>query len=336
LVFDANQTAIMTNPAVQHMARRDVQSMTLADFLTTIKGKAAEIIPAWMKGQKPEDINNVKFEWYDRTLSATIAPVMLPTTNEQQVDAGNVMVLRDFTKEAELEKAKNMFLGMVSHELRTPMTAIQGYVDVLLATERGHISLVGNEYLHTINASIKQLIKLANELIDVSRIDTGEIALYPQWVDLNTLVNNVVRMVKQEFEKRDLDLTIKLADNLPRLYIDQNRLNQVLLNLLSNAYKYTPQGGATIEISQSNGWVTINISDTGVGIKEADQAKLFERFFRASDRVVQKVGGTGLGLNISKGLVELHGGQLIFHSQYGVGTTFTITLPITGQAATLS
>jgi signal transduction histidine kinase len=237
------------------------------------------------------------------------------------------MVLRDFTKEAELEKAKDLFLGMVSHELRTPMSAIQGYVDILLASENNNLSEAGYEYLQTIGVSIKQLLKLANELIDLSRMETGEIDLYPQWVDLTEVVQNAAKIVRQEYEARNLSLEIKVEDDLPQLYVDHNRLNQVLLNLLSNAYKYTPQGGAMIAVNQTDEWINIDVSDTGLGIKKADQEKMFERFFRANDRSVQRVDGVGLGLNISKGLIELHGGNLTFESQYGTGTTFTISLP---------
>ena len=327
LVFDANQEVIMTNPAVGRLARRDLQAFTLAQFLTTIEGKARELIRNWMKGQKPAEVNNVRFKWDDRTVSANIAPVILPGASEKPEDAGHVMVLRDFTKEAELEKAKDLFLGMVSHELRTPMSAIQGYVNVLLTTERGFVSETGYDYLQTINVSVKQLLKLANELIDLSRMEVGEIELYCQWVDLADLVDNVAKIVQREFESRNLSLTVQSKNGLPQLYLDPNRINQVLLNLLSNAYKYTSKGGATVEVIQSDQWVNVAISDTGIGIKAADQEKLFERFFRANDQAVRRIGGTGLGLSISKGLVELHGGELTFASQYGVGSTFTVRLP---------
>ena len=327
LVFDANQEVIMANPAASRLARRDLQAFTLAQFLTTIEGKARELIRNWMKGQKPAEVNNVRFKWDDRTVSANIAPVILPGASEKPEDAGHVMVLRDFTKEAELEKAKDLFLGMVSHELRTPMSAIQGYVNVLLTTERGFVSETGYDYLQTINVSVKQLLKLANELIDLSRMEVGEIELYCQWVDLADLVDNAAKIVRHEFESRNLSLTVQSKNGLPQLYLDPNRINQVLLNLLSNAYKYTSKGGVTVEVIQSNEWVNVAISDTGIGIKAADQEKLFERFFRANDQAVRRIGGTGLGLSISKGLVELHGGELTFASQYGVGSTFTVRLP---------
>jgi signal transduction histidine kinase len=146
-------------------------------------------------------------------------------------------------------------------------------------------------------------------------------------VDLTPIIHQAVKMVQQEFATRNLTLEVKIEPDLPDLYLDRNRILQVLLNLLSNAYKYTREGGATISVSQSEEWVQIKVSDTGVGIKAEDQANLFNRFFRANDQFVQQAGGTGLGLNITKGLTELHGGSLTFESEHGVGTTFTAALP---------
>lgn len=328
LVFDANEQVMIANPAANRLAERELQSLTLVDFLKTVGDKADEL-KAWLSGTKPNGQTNLKFEWFGRTISANVAPVTLPTT-AKQVDAGQVMVLRDFTKEAELERAKSLFLGMVSHELRTPMSAIKGYVDVLLQSEKENLSEAGYEYLQSIGLSIRQLLTLANELIDLSRMESGEIELYREWTDLKPLVNQAVKIVQQEFTTRNLRLDLKIDPDLPQLYLDRNRILQVLLNLLSNAYKYTVQGGATIELKRAGAAVQMLVADTGIGIRSADQANLFNRFFRANDQVVKKVGGTGLGLSISKGLTELHGGSLTFKSQYRAGTTFIVTLPIAG------
>jgi len=327
LVFDADQSAVMANPAASRLARRDLQSLNLSEFLATIEGQARESIKGWLKGHQPDGMNHVKFEWHERTISANIAPVILPDGGKKQVGAGNVMVLRDFTKEAELEKAKDLFLGMVSHELRTPLTAIRGYVEILLERIKGQVSEEDYQFMQVVDVNAKRLLELANELVDLSRMEMGKMDIYCQWVDVAELVQNAVKIVRSEFEKRKLSLEIKCADNLTDLYADSSRITQVLLNLLSNAYKYTLEGGATVEVSQTDEWVNITVSDTGVGIKEADQDKLFQRFFRAGDRAIQRVEGTGLGLNISKGLIELHGGRLTFESEYGVGTTFNATLP---------
>jgi signal transduction histidine kinase len=327
VVFDTKHQVMVANPAANQLAGYNLQSLGLVQLLKTIDEKASQLLENWINGRKPDDLNNVKFEWGQRTISANVAPVTLSINQGAEIDAGNVMVLRDFTKEAELEKAKAVFLGMVSHELRTPMSAIKGYVNILLNTEQEHLTETGLEYLQTIDVSIKQLLNLANELIDLSRMESGEIELYREWVYITPIVNQAVKMVQPEFIARDLTLEVQLEENLPQLYVDKNRILQILLNLLSNAYKYTVRGGATLRINQADPWVIISVSDTGVGIKPSDQSNLFNRFFRSNDRQVQQAGGTGLGLNISKGLTELHGGQLTYVSQYGVGTIFQVSLP---------
>lgn len=327
IVFDADHQVLMANPAANQLARSNLQSLSMTRLLDAIQDEARELLQAWLMGQPPPNQTNIKFEWHDKTLSANVAPVILPQEGNKQVDAGSVMVLRDFTREAQLERAKDLFLGTVSHELRTPMSAIQGYVEVLLSLKKEVLLEEGPKYLQIINVSVQQLLTLANDLIDVSRLETGEVELYCRWMDIEPIVNDAVKMVQQEFASRNLTLEVIIEKPLPKLYLDARRILQILLNLLSNAYKYTPQGGATITISQTGDWVNIAIADTGAGIKAEDQANLFKRFFRANDRVIQRAGGTGLGLNISKGFTELHGGKLSVESQYGVGTTFTIALP---------
>ncbi len=213
------------------------------------------------------------------------------------------------------------------------MSAIKGYVEVLLDLEKETISPEGYEYLQTIDTSIKQLLTLANDLIDLSRLETGEIELYREWVDVPMIVQQATQITQQEFVARNLSLVVNIEEPLPKLYVDKRRILQILLNLLSNAYKYTTEGGATVHVGQSEGWVNIAVTDTGIGIKKSDQAQLFQRFFRATDQMIQQAGGTGLGLAISKGFTELHGGKLTFESQYGVGTTFNVTLPKNGTTS---
>ncbi len=325
VVFDAHQQVIVANPAAERLTRRSLQTLKLADILASIgDGLAGALLSDWISGKKPEDRSNIKFDLNGRTVLANVAPLALAGSGP---GAGSVMVWRDFTHEAELERAKDLFLGTVSHELRTPLAAMIGYVDVLLQVEKEHLSETGYEYLQTVYASSRQLLQLANELIDVSRIETGKFSLYQEWTDLSSVVLQAVKTVQQEFARRNLYLELKMVENLPDLYIDRNRMLQALLNLLSNAYKYTPQGGATLEVTQSNGIVQVVLADTGVGIKPEDQGHMFERFFRANDPHIQKAGGTGLGLNITRSLVELHGGNLTFESRHGHGTTFHMVLP---------
>ncbi|MEM7032961.1 MAG: ATP-binding protein [Chloroflexota bacterium] len=327
LVFDAKNQILMANPAAKQLAGRELEAVHQSDLFEPLTMEARDSLQASLNGSPPKDGGYIRFEWHERALSANIAPVVLQPEQGEAIDIGSVMVLRDYTREAELERAKDMFLSVVSHELRTPMTAVQGYVEVIMALEEDHLTAESAEYLNTINTSVKQLLALTNELIDLSRLETDELNLYCQWVSVETLVNEAAQMVRQEFTNRNLQLETIIEPNMPDIFVDGRRIIQVLLNLLSNAYKYTKQGGATVNASRSEQWIEVSVTDTGLGIKPGDQERLFQRFFRSSDQDIQKAGGTGLGLSISKSLSELHGGSLTFQSEYGKGTTFLVKLP---------
>ncbi len=342
LVTDSNNQVIIANPAVSRLASRqaglapqNLEGKPLREALAGIRPDALAQIEDYMAEKAEGERPNIQFEWNQLTVAANIAPVSLalpdqpaPGSPGAHTSGGNVMVLRDVTREAELDRMKTVFLGSVSHELRTPMAAIKGYVEILSDLEADSLSETGRKYLGIIDTNVRQLLGLANDLIDVSRIEVGEIALYREWTRLEPIVEAAVDTVQQEFEKHGLSLVVQIEPGLPELYLDSHRLTQVLLNLLTNAYKYTVEGGATVKVSRVNEVVQIVINDTGVGMTEEEQAHLFERFFRAGHEVVQKAGGSGLGLVIAKSLVELHGGTISVHSEYGVGTTFTINLPI--------
>jgi signal transduction histidine kinase/protein-S-isoprenylcysteine O-methyltransferase Ste14 len=335
LVTDSSNRVIIANPAASRLAQRNLENRPLREALAGIRPDALAQIEDYMVEKAEDERPNIQFEWNQRTVAANIAPVSLalpdqpaPGSPGAHTSGGNVMVLRDVTREAELDRMKTVFLGAVSHELRTPMAAIKGYVEILSDLEVDSLSETGRKYLGIIDTNVRQLLGLANDLIDVSRIEVGEIALYREWTRLEPIVEAAADTVQQEFEKQGLSLVVQIEPGLPELYLDSHRLTQVLLNLLTNAYKYTVEGGATVKVSRVNEVVQIVISDTGVGMTEEEQAHLFERFFRAGHEVVQKAGGSGLGLVIAKSLVELHGGTISAHSEYGVGTTFIINLPI--------
>jgi signal transduction histidine kinase len=329
LVTDSDDRIIMSNPAANRLAQQDLESRPLREALSNVRSDVLAEIEDYMTQEDNVNRPHIQFDWNNRTVMANIAPVALALSGDNHTSGGNVMVLRDITREAQLDRMKTIFLGSVSHELRTPMTAVKGYVELLSDMEAKRLSETGRKYLSIVEANIKRLLGLANDLIDMSRIEVGEIALYCEWVQLEAPVEAAVDTVRKEFEKKGLSLEMQVEPDLPQLYLDRHRIIQVLLNLLANAYKYTVEGGATVRVSRVNPHtVQIEISDTGLGMTEEEQTHVFERFFRAKHEVVQKVSGSGLGLTITKSLVELHGGTISFHSEYNVGTTFTINLPV--------
>ncbi len=235
-------------------------------------------------------------------------------------------------------EAKSDFVSFVSHELKISMTSIKGYAKLLDMGTAGEVSEAQRDFLRVITSNVDHMDALVRDLLDLSRIETGRLRLKKEPVAIQTLVQKVLQAVQGEIEARELNLTLDVPEDLPLVWGDQARLTQVITNLMSNAYKYTPAGGSiAIKCQVSSGavqepsdrdFVTISVSDTGIGISAEDQARVFTEFFRADDPLVQEAGGTGLGLSITKRLVEMHGGRIWFESEPGQGSTFHIALPL--------
>ncbi|MBN1485153.1 MAG: GAF domain-containing protein [Chloroflexia bacterium] len=244
---------------------------------------------------------------------------------------GTVYVLRDITREVEADRTKSEFVSTVSHELRTPLTSIKGYVDLILLGSVGEITPMQQKFLDVVRSNANRLVDLINDLLDISRIETGRMALNPEWVSVFDLVEEVIEAARMELERKQLELSVEVPADLPMVQADRKRVLQVLNNLVSNAYKYTREGGQVqVKVQCTNGYVQVDVSDTGVGISDADLKRLFNRFFRADNPLRDEVGGTGLGLAISKSFVEMHGGEMWVESELDVGSTFSFTLPLSG------
>lgn len=231
-------------------------------------------------------------------------------------------------------RAKTEFMSVASHELKIPMTSIKGYAKLLTLGAGGDLTDQQREFLNIISANVDRMDRLVGDLLDVSRIEAGRLRLEMGQVDLHEVIDTVIQSVKAQIEAKQLALEIDVPATLQPVWGDHERVIQILTNLVSNAYKYTPDGGE-IHImvngqtdSASSGCLTVSVRDTGVGISLEDQQKLFTKFFRADDPRVRDVPGTGLGLSITKSLVEIHGGEIWFQSEPDCGTTFTFTLPI--------
>jgi signal transduction histidine kinase len=245
---------------------------------------------------------------------------------------GTVSIFRDITKEVEVENLKSEFVSTVSHELRTPMTSIKGYADLMLMGAAGALSDPQNRYLQVIKSNADRLHDLVNDLLDISRIETGKTKLDLRPLDIPQIVNQVINEHVRglvQAEDKHLHLNVDMSASLPLVNGDQTAVIQVLTNLLDNAFNYTPAGGEIhIKAEAKRNYVYISVKDTGIGISEENQAKIFDRFFRAEDQIVQQVRGTGLGLAIVRALVEMHGGELKVKSSPNAGSTFTFNLPI--------
>jgi signal transduction histidine kinase len=224
---------------------------------------------------------------------------------------------------------KDEFVSVVSHELRTPLTSIKGYVDLLVAGGVGSLDELQREFLGIVKENADRLVGLINDLLDISRIESGKVELHRAAVPLQPLVESVVQSLRPQLKAKEQTIRTNVPGDLPPAFCDQARVLQILTNLLSNAHKYTPAGG-TIDVcaAHQGAYLRIDVRDDGVGLSPEDQAQLFNKFFRAKNQLAIEVGGTGLGLAITRYLVEMQGGEISVRSALGSGSTFSFTLPL--------
>jgi signal transduction histidine kinase len=228
----------------------------------------------------------------------------------------------------EVNQRKSEFVTLVSHELQTPLTSMMGYIELLLEGQGGPLAKRPREWVGIIGDNADRLMALIDDLLDIARIEAGRIELKRTPLDLVPLIQEVARALRPQLEGKDQWFSLELAEALPAVVGDADRVRQILTNLLSNALKYTPSGGRiTITARGDAGRVRVAVQDTGIGLAPEDQAQLFTPFFRARNDATRGVGGTGLGLAITRALVELHGGAITATSAPGQGSTFSFTLP---------
>ncbi|MFZ0547306.1 MAG: GAF domain-containing protein [Candidatus Promineifilaceae bacterium] len=225
--------------------------------------------------------------------------------------------------------AKNEFISIVTHELRLPMTSIKGYTDLILSQMVGSLNEQQSEFLQIVKRNLERMSILIRDLSDINRIESGRMIFELDRFSLMETVDDVVDTLRESIDTREQELVLDLPDNLSDIYADQNRISQVLSNLISNANKYTPNGGKiTVQVQQNGRYARVNIIDTGFGISEEDQARLFTQFFRSESVAVREQIGWGLGLSIVKKMVEAQGGEISCESKLGVGSNFSFTVPL--------
>jgi len=246
---------------------------------------------------------------------------------------GTVSVFRDISAEVQIDQLKTDFISNISHELRTPMTSIKGYVEVLLMGASGMINDQQKHFLEIIQSNTNRLKSLVDDILDVSRIESGHIILKPVSFDLVSKINDIVDIHKNSelIDSKQISYQINSSGNIPPIVADPERIEQVLLNILNNARIYSYDGSViTISIESVGKFIKIEVADRGVGIAREEQTHIFERFFRGKNAVNMNSAGTGLGLSIARTLIEMHGGNINLESSGipGEGSTFTIMVPI--------
>jgi len=237
----------------------------------------------------------------------------------------------------ELDKLKSTFLANMSHELRTPMNAIIGYTDLMIDGVDGPVNEEQEKSLKKVANNARHLLQLINDVLDISKIEAGKMKLNPKEFDLNWLVESALHTFEPQMKMKGLALTIDIHEGMPLIYGDDDRIREIFINLLANAIKFTNQGGITISARLSERavkpgeppmFMEICIEDTGIGIKEEDLGKIFDKFVQSDLTTIRQYEGTGLGLSIARGLVSLHKGVIWVTSKVGEGSKFCFTLPL--------
>jgi two-component system phosphate regulon sensor histidine kinase PhoR len=242
-------------------------------------------------------------------------------------EGGTVLSVRDISERARLERMKDEFVLTASHELRSPLTSVQGFAELLML-ERDRLSSKQAETVEIILDNTRHLGRLLNDLLDLARSDAGRLSISPVSTDPGPLVSDAARTMRARTEARGQTLECVIEPDLPRISVEPDRIRQVLINLLTNAHEYSPDGAAIrIEARRAVNGIAIVVTDNGPGIAPNHLEHIFDRFVRGDAGLTQRVSGTGLGLAISRSLVELHGGLIHVESHPGHGSTFRVVLP---------
>jgi signal transduction histidine kinase len=255
----------------------------------------------------------------------------------QELQNKSVMLAQTRDQALEASRLKSQFLANMSHELRTPLNSIIGFGQILADGLVGEMNDQQQEFTNDMLNSAQHLLGLINDVLDMSKIEAGQMELRLERFDFSQLAHETSDTVRALIGKKEQQLVLDIKAHLPELLADRVRMKQVLLNLLSNAHKFTPQHGCiTLHASRSDeSTVLISVTDTGIGIAPEDLSRVFQEFHQIDNSLTRSSGGTGLGLPITLKLIQMHGGFIWVESEPGKGTTFSILLPVNGEDETV-
>lgn len=335
IAIDDQQKIILFNEAAGKMVGVDPLKATGQLYSQILKFQdeathtpAADFIKMALKGEKSANNSRMMLQ----TWAGGMLPILnttSPILSSRKEIAGVVVILKDITRERELEKLKDEFVSLASHELRTPMTAIKGLISMILEGDYGNLSGELKDPLSDIAKSTERLIQLVNDMLDVSRIESGRIKIDIVSLSIPDLVNEVVSMLKPIADQKNVRLAV-MESALAKVSADADKVKQILINLVNNAIKFTDSGTVAVSYRPSGKFACISVTDSGIGIAKEDRDKLFSKFSQISNSQQGRPVGTGLGLYISREFARKMGGELwIERSEINQGSTFTFALPLT-------
>ena len=329
LVCDRDGCIVLSNPAASRMLKISESSLigsflpqcnlhpelakTIQESLTTRDGSYTSVSQELGIGESG-----------DSFLRAHTAPVK----NDLGETMGSVTVLQDISHLKELDKMKSEFIAMVTHELRAPIAAVEQQLTVILNKMAGEVTQKQEQLLSRAKQRTKGLLDLIKDLLDLSKIEAGKMVQYKEPLYLQEVIQRVVELMRAQAENKKIDLRFSPPSQLSMIHADRNSMEGIFSNLISNAIKYTPEGGSVfVEVGEEGGFVKASVSDTGIGIKREDLSRIFDKFYRVKSSETRQIVGTGLGLSIVKSIVDAHLGSISVESEEGGGTTFIVFLP---------
>jgi two-component system phosphate regulon sensor histidine kinase PhoR len=303
------------NPAAEKLFGKELVERSVTETL-----RNHQLIQAWQRCQELDEIQVETAEIAGRRNFLQL--IVIP---DQHAPGGSLLVLQDLTRIRRLETIRRDFISNISHELRTPLASLKALTDTL---QDGALSdpEAAPRFIGRIATEVDALTQMAQELLDLSRIESGQVELERKPIAPKKLLASAAERMRMQAERAGLSINVECPPSLPKVNADEPRVEQVLVNLIHNAVKFTPPGGDISLVAEAGeGMVRFAIRDSGVGIPADDLPRIFERFYRVDKS--RAGGGTGLGLSISRHLVESHGGQIWAESREGEGSTFYFTLP---------
>ena len=331
LVFDEQQNLILINPSAEDLFEVKA-SEVIGKSLSELMG-----FPMF-KGLINLFISETKeiFRKELKVKESLILEVSIIHIKRGKEVLGNLVILHDITREKEIERIKSEFVSLTAHQLRTPLSAIKWTLKMILDGDLGKINKDQKEYLQKTYFSNERMIRLINDLLNVSRIEEGKYLYRPTFVQLDDLTQSVINSYKSELERKNIKLIFEKSEKLlPKVKIDVEKINLVITNFLDNAVKYTSSKGEIkiyLNFINKNKEIEFSIKDSGIGIPDRDKKRLFTKFFRSENAVRMETDGSGLGLFITKNIIEAHGGRVWFESRDGKGSTFYFAVPVSEES----
>ncbi|MBI5415501.1 MAG: PAS domain S-box protein [Candidatus Omnitrophica bacterium] len=328
VVVDARGKVVMINPAAEKLlgvSRKDKLGKPISD------GAKRDQLISLAKGSSDGEDKEIELISQEDETRKVLRASTAVIENENGQTIGMVSVLSDITKQKELDQLKANFVAGVSHELRTPIVAIDKSITLILDKEAGELTATQAQFLSIAQRNLKRLSDLINDLLDLSKLEAGKMEMRRRPASINNVIQETMEKLDNWAQTKTITLEKHVEEMLTEIEIDPDRITQVLTNLIGNAVKFTPNGGKIIiegRLSDDKKNVRVMVQDNGIGIAQEHLPKLFSKFYQAGERVASDISGTGIGLSISKEIVELHGGKIWVESEKDQGAKFIFNLPV--------